>query len=160
MKGEQIFTYPFHQADQTHFQQAPASLYNHLKDFQAQLLQSETVLLKEFKSEEGLKKERLVIGVRVGQTNQADQGCLLLEIAMDAINQIMFDTNRYNGLGESGEAYLVGDDYLMRSSSHFHENSVYNTKVNTTGVKMAFSTLPTLNWDTPQVSTTSASIHF
>jgi len=66
-----------------------------------------------------------------------NEGLVLLEISMESINQIMFEDNPLNGLGKTGEAYLVGTDFLMRSSSRFQENSVYNTRVNTKAVRLA-----------------------
>lgn len=63
---------------------------------------------------------------------------LCLEISADAISNIMYDENRLNGLGESGESYLVGSDLLMRSTSRFHDNAVFKTLVKTEGVLEAF----------------------
>lgn len=62
----------------------------------------------------------------------------LFQINHDAINSIMFENNIYNGLGKTGETYLVGDDYLMRSASRFKTNSIYKTEVKTEGVIKAF----------------------
>ncbi len=51
------------------------------------------------------------------------------EIPSTQINNIMLEDNPYNGLGASGEVYLVGQDHLMRSQSRFLEKSVLHTKV-------------------------------
>lgn len=67
------------------------------------------------------------------------KGIIVLEIAVEAINRIMYENNPYEGLGESGESYLVGDDLLMRSISRFQDNSVLNTRVETIGVSQAFA---------------------
>ncbi len=64
-------------------------------------------------------------------------GMIALEISIQAINKIMYENNPYEGLGESGESYLVGEDYLMRSISRFMDNSILNTVVSTPGVEMA-----------------------
>lgn len=49
-------------------------------------------------------------------------GALIFQLPVDEINNIM--TGNYNwledGLGESGETYLVGEDYYMRSISRFY----------------------------------------
>ena len=66
-------------------------------------------------------------------------GTLALGISISEINNIMLDKSRENGLGASGESYLVGDDYLMRSNSRFIPNSVLKTRVNTLSVKNAFA---------------------
>ncbi len=49
------------------------------------------------------------------------KGVMIFQMPVDAINNIMqFGGNYKNaGLGESGECYLVGADYLMRSNSRF-----------------------------------------
>jgi signal transduction histidine kinase len=50
----------------------------------------------------------------------------------------MLEYSPENGLGKSGEVYLVGDDYLMRSNSRFIPNSVLNTSVKTVSTINAF----------------------
>lgn len=47
-------------------------------------------------------------------------GVLALEISVEQINDIMLDRH---GLGETGEAYLVGSDYLMRSDSYLNSET-------------------------------------
>lgn len=59
---------------------------------------------------------------------------LFFELPAGAIDKIMLENIENNGLGTSGETYLVGNDYLMRSSSKFKINSILNVKVNTIGV--------------------------
>jgi len=51
------------------------------------------------------------------------------EIPSKSINDIMLENNPYNGLGNSGEVYLAGEDRLMRSQSRFVENSVLKIQV-------------------------------
>jgi two-component system NarL family sensor kinase len=63
----------------------------------------------------------------------AGNSVIAFEIDIAAINQIMYENNPLNGLGESGESYLVGKDYLMRSTSRFQDNSVFKTQVQTKG---------------------------
>ncbi|MGB5900835.1 MAG: adenylate/guanylate cyclase domain-containing protein [Geitlerinemataceae cyanobacterium] len=48
-------------------------------------------------------------------------GVLALQLPVDKINSVMTGDRNWqdNGLGESGETYLVGSDYLMRSISRF-----------------------------------------
>ncbi len=66
-------------------------------------------------------------------------GTLMAVIPVSSINDIMYEDNPHNGLGSSGEAYLVGSDYLMRSTSRFKDNSVLSEEVNTPGVKRALN---------------------
>lgn len=63
---------------------------------------------------------------------------IILPVKIDAINTIMYENNPYNGLGKTGETYLVGCDSLMRSTSRFNENSEYKIKVNSLSVQNAF----------------------
>jgi len=66
------------------------------------------------------------------------RNCLaVLEISSEEINRIMLQNNSRIGLGQSGEAYLVGDDYLMRSESRFIPHSVLNIRVNSLSAKKA-----------------------
>ena len=79
-----------------------------------------------------------LIGMRLNCDESELSGILVLQIPISAVNNIMLEDNRENGLGNSGEIYLVGKDYLMRSNSRFIKNSVLNTKVQTTSVLNAF----------------------
>jgi len=70
--------------------------------------------------------------------NNKNIAVLALQIPIYDINNIMLDDSPQNGLGKSGEVYLVGDDYLMRSNSRFIPNSVMNTSVKTLSAVNAF----------------------
>ncbi|MBN2175713.1 MAG: HAMP domain-containing protein [Bacteroidales bacterium] len=65
----------------------------------------------------------------------------VLEISIDAINAIMLEQNPGDGLGQSGESYLVGADGLMRSTSRFQSNSIMRVKVGTDAVKNALENI-------------------
>lgn len=52
-------------------------------------------------------------------------GVVALQMPFGRLNTIMSERS---GLGESGETYLVGSDYLMRSDSRFEEASTLLTK--------------------------------
>ncbi len=49
------------------------------------------------------------------------RGVLIFQMPVDVINKIMALNGKYkeSGLGESGESYLVGSDYMMRNDSRF-----------------------------------------
>ena len=66
-----------------------------------------------------------------GDDSESLLGVLIVEIAINAINQIMLDFSLNSGLGKSGEAYIIGKDYLLRSSSRFKENSIKKVRVET-----------------------------
>ena len=52
------------------------------------------------------------------------KGVLIFQMPVDRINSIMQFDGKYKmaGLGESGECYLVGTDYKMRSNSRFQKD--------------------------------------
>ncbi len=84
------------------------------------------------------KEPQSFIGSRIKTVNSQNIGVLALQIPINDINSIMLEDSPENGLGESGEIYLVGDDYLMRSNSRFIPNSVLNVEVKTISVTNAF----------------------
>ena len=58
-------------------------------------------------------------------------GALVLQLPVGEINKIMTGDNNWesDGLGQSGETYLVGEDFLMRSISRFYlQDTVGYTK--------------------------------
>lgn len=79
---------------------------------------------------------KLIINKLIIEKNRVI-GSVILELSKDFIDEIMLENNSYNGLGTSGETYLVGNDYLMRSSSRFIHNSVLKVQVKSEGVKDA-----------------------
>jgi len=76
----------------------------------------------------------IYIGTPIVNESKEIQGYVVLEIPLTAINKIMFGYSENNGLGKSGETYLVGNDYLMRSNSRFKENAIFNIKVTSNSV--------------------------
>lgn len=58
-------------------------------------------------------------------------GIIAMEISLKSINKIMLENNNQSGFGNTGETYLVGSDYLMRSCSRFKEESVLAINVKT-----------------------------
>lgn len=56
------------------------------------------------------------IGQAVHDTDGTRLGLLIFQMPIDKINEIMAETS---GLGETGEAFLVGADNLMRSTARF-----------------------------------------
>lgn len=62
-------------------------------------------------------------------------GVLSFQMPIDRINSVM---QQKAGMGESGETYIVGGDFLMRSDSRFSEEStILQTKVDTETVRAA-----------------------
>lgn len=78
-----------------------------------------------------------IIDIRGGIT-----GIMIFEVPLTVINTIMLEKDSKNGLGFSGESYLVGSDFLMRSTSRFQKNSVLKTVVKTEGTINTFHNKP------------------
>ena len=77
----------------------------------------------------------------VGAPLMDEKGKVIAVIALQ-IDPSRIDTimQEKTGMGESGESYLVGDDYLMRSSSRFESTStVLVKKVETTATRNAIN---------------------
>jgi signal transduction histidine kinase len=70
---------------------------------------------------------------------KSETGILVLSISMNAINAIMLNNDPLSGLGLTGETYLVGPDFLMRSTSRFQPNSILKTIVKTKPVMQAMA---------------------
>lgn len=104
-----------------------AKLFKRIKNDQA-------ITIEDYKIDINTNQPTIFIGSPVTDNHNKLVGYLAIEIDIEAINTIMFDNNQNNGLGKSGESYLVGNDYLMRSTSRFHDNAVFKTIVNTKGV--------------------------
>ncbi|MCX6282322.1 MAG: HAMP domain-containing protein [Bacteroidetes bacterium] len=66
-------------------------------------------------------------------------GAVVLEVSSHEINGIMLQNNSRIGLGRSGEAYLVGPDFLMRSESRFIPHSVLGTGVHSLSAQQAIA---------------------
>ncbi|PLW96583.1 MAG: hypothetical protein C0591_08405, partial [Marinilabiliales bacterium] len=96
-------------------------------------------ILKDMNELDGTGELKIWIASRVNDNAEGEKGAVILEIPIEVINDIMFENRLYNGLGKTGETYLVGSDYLLRSTSRFENNSVLKTKVATEGVKEAFN---------------------
>ncbi|MDP2723646.1 MAG: ATP-binding protein [Bacteroidales bacterium] len=64
-------------------------------------------------------------------------GMVMLTVPISNFSRIMFEDNPLNGLGKTGESYIVGSDFLMRSTSRFAHDAVMQIQVQTTGVMLA-----------------------
>ncbi|MCX6245190.1 MAG: HAMP domain-containing protein [Bacteroidetes bacterium] len=76
-------------------------------------------------------KVKMFMEAPVFSRNGHMAGWIILELPPDAINRIMLNKDPGNGLGRTGETYLVGIDYRMRSDSRFIHNSILRTRVMT-----------------------------
>jgi len=62
-------------------------------------------------------------------------GVIISKMRTAEIDEILLNRS---GLGQTGEIYLVNDDFMMISESRFIENAVFNQKVETLGVTRCF----------------------
>lgn len=83
----------------------------------------------------GNEEFAMYVFIPVGSAKQ--HAAIGFEIDAKAISDIMFENNPFNGLGKSGEAYLVGSDTLMRSLSRFEKKSILNRRAGTSAVNEA-----------------------
>ena len=79
----------------------------------------------------------ILMGQAIWDHSGKVSGAVALEISSSDINRIMLQNNSAIGLGQSGEAYLVGTDHLMRSASRLIPHSVLTTRVNSLSLKTA-----------------------
>ncbi len=64
-------------------------------------------------------------------------GVMVYQLSMESIDNIMHERT---GLGETGETYIVGDDYLLRNDSRFFsESTVLKQRVDTKSAQEALS---------------------
>ena len=82
-------------------------------------------------------KPRMFISGYSFDNEKSIKNKIALEISIDAINAIMLEQNPNDGLGTSGESYIVGPDKFMRSISRFQSKSILTTTVSTIGVEEA-----------------------
>lgn len=66
-------------------------------------------------------------------------GSLVLPVRQTQIEKLLPLETPIGGLGSSGEVYLVGQDFIMRSQSRFISHSIMNTHVQTIPARNAFS---------------------
>lgn len=75
----------------------------------------------------------------VRDENDNIKSVIALQLPVNRLNKLLGSSN---GLGKTGQTYIVGQDLLMRSSSRFSKNStVLRTKVDTTYAKAALKGL-------------------
>ncbi len=92
-----------------------------------------------FDFSKGRKKNSLIFfAVAPIRGKHGSEGYVALPVEVEAINVLMSDLAEKGGFGKSGEAYLVGHDFKMRSKSRFQEVSVLQTEVKTEASISAF----------------------
>lgn len=96
-----------------------------------------------FSDGNGNNEEAFLYFAAIINSSDTDRrGICILRSSFDEINRIMLENNPANGLGESGESYLVSSDYKMKSQSRFVKESINSIEVETEGVRKAFKGIP------------------
>jgi signal transduction histidine kinase len=76
-------------------------------------------------------KVKMIMEAPIFNAENKLTGHIILELPEDQINTIMLNNDPNSGLGMTGETYLVGSDFKMRSSSRFIRYSILKTTVHT-----------------------------
>jgi PAS domain S-box-containing protein len=63
-------------------------------------------------------------------------GAVIIQLAVDRLEQIITDPT---GLGDTGEAYVVGTDLLLRSDTRFQRKAALNTVIDSTNSRSAIA---------------------
>ena len=91
-----------------------------------------------FEPTESGKRLVVVSPIFADDSKKGDEpiGVIISKTRTTSIDNILLTRS---GLGETGEVYIVNDDYLMLSESRFFENAVFHQKVDTLGVQKCFN---------------------
>jgi signal transduction histidine kinase len=101
-------------------------------------MEAKKVVIEDYSFHTGESTPHLYIASPVLNSTKATSAIVVFEIRQSAINSIMKTKEPLNGLGKSGEVYLIGPDSLMRTESRFYKQSIMHIPVNTLSVKRAF----------------------
>ena len=107
-----------------------------LADLQSRVLSANETLFSDFTTGSLINSYSSFVGSPVIADDNV-QGVVLLEITDMALNRLMAEHIDKIAVGHTGEVYLAGSDYLMRSSSRFVDNSVLMVQCKTFAVEQA-----------------------
>ena len=86
-------------------------------------------------AENGGSKMIVVTPIFSGEKGASPIGVIIAKMRTAEINQVLLNRS---GLGETGEVYLVNENFLMMSESRFIENAPFNQVVDTFQVRECF----------------------
>ena len=92
----------------------------------------------EFEPAESGKKMVVVSPVFADDSKKGDEsiGVIISRMRTASIDNVLINRS---GLGETGEVYIVSDQYLMLSESRFFEDVIFSQKVDTLAVQKCFN---------------------
>jgi signal transduction histidine kinase len=110
-----------------------------LKPAISHCLKENRLLIEDYTMRMSDSSIRLFISSPIWNSDKTSARVVLFEIRPSAIDSIIKNKEEGNGLGNSGEVYLVGPDSLMRSESRFLKKSILRVLILTESVRRAFS---------------------
>jgi class 3 adenylate cyclase len=92
----------------------------------------------DFESTKSGKKLVIVSPIFADDSKKGDKpiGVIISKMRTASIDNILLNRS---GLGETGEVYIVNDDFLMLSESRFFEEAVFQQRVDTVAVQKCFN---------------------
>lgn len=103
-----------------------------------QIDNKEQVLIHEF-TPSGVQSGMKVLLAKGLYCGNVKTGMIVLAVPIVYFSSIVYENNPMNGLGKTGESYLVGSDFLMRTNSRFMQNAGMQIPVKTIGVSLALA---------------------
>ena len=98
------------------------------------------ITFMDFEQYEASIEPTMFVGSPVLDKKGVMDGVIALQLCIKHINQLMQDLV---GLGETGEIYLIGADYLLRSDlRHEAESTIFKKKVDSPGIRDIFTQRP------------------
>ncbi len=157
VNGEHVERYSFDSI--TGVKEVPDKMESEmLKPIIAKVKSGNVVVLQDYIMNSSDSTTHLYVASPLGKSSFSGPKIVVFEIKSSAINKIMKNKEAADGLGKSGEVYMVGPDSLMRSESRFFANSVLRLPVLSESVRNAFTALEgtRLNVDYRNVMTLSS----
>ncbi len=105
-------------------------------------LSNKSIYIQDYTESDSITPAHITISTRITDSLDNTIGVIAFEVLSSVIDSTMLNNNPSSGLGKSGESYLVGTDYLMRSSSRFQKKSILKTKVKTEATDLILANLP------------------
>jgi len=101
-------------------------------------LNTDDVLISDMELSNNNKSISLFFGRRIVEDGNV-VAVIITQISNSALNNILYD---YQGLGKTGETYIVGDDFYFRSNSrHSEKTTILSEQVKTKATEDAFAGL-------------------
>ncbi|MGD0710479.1 MAG: HAMP domain-containing protein [Bacteroidales bacterium] len=126
-------------SDSLHLLGSGAINYLSLLQLKDSVIKKKNIVFSDFRKDNfNNDKPAYYIAAPVFDDRKNFTGMISMLISTNAINNIMLVNSSKTGLGETGESYLVGSDYFMRSDSRFIPNSIMKQQVKSSASIAAF----------------------